>query len=326
MMARGGRGRMTFRRVPISTVPPERKSIVERTPKDCLETKSIIAAATNFSPELVDIVMDLAEHWACSMTSIDFSKSGHGTYSIAGASAGENHLLLRTGPVGLTTWRPDDEKRWEDAAPPCTLEEEYTTEELVDVLQESPSDLSHPFRKVVFDIVSRDQGYTWEPDTQQTFRSSWTWFDAGIDRFDKAHTCSEQCPTPAESGEGSKRHAAPRTCAIRPVWPPIVEKAGNSYEYDHQLAAQPDHKIQCNRTASSQLEHHHVEWSWTDDIEPQSSQSEELEAMGRGSLTGDGKFIRDLKVGDMVTIWMRARFPGWSNIVQKVEVRVYWAV
>jgi len=137
---------------------------------------------------------------------------------------------------------------------------------------------------------------------------------------------SEQCTGQAEPEDTSEAQAAPRTCAIRPVWPSTVEKADSSSHYDFQLLPTPDHKIQCNRTAGSELEHHHIEWSWTDDIDPHSSEAQELEAMGRGSSTGDGKFIKNLKVGDMVTVWGHARFPGWTNNVQKVQVRVYWAL
>jgi hypothetical protein len=137
---------------------------------------------------------------------------------------------------------------------------------------------------------------------------------------------SEQCTGQAEARDSSRIQAAPRTCAIRPVWPSIVEKADSSSHYDHRLLPTLDHKIQCNRTAGSELEHHHIEWHWTDAIDPHSNEGQDLETVGRGSATGDGTFIRNLRVGDMVTVWGRARFPGWRNIVQKVQVRVYWAL
>jgi hypothetical protein len=107
------------------------------------------------------------------------------------------------------------------------------------------------------------------------------------------------------------------------VWPPLKE---NLNEYDHYLHATPDHKIQCNRVAEHDWQHYHIEWSCTDDIDPESSAGQELEAIGRGSATGDGSFLRSLKVGDMLTVWGRARFPGWTNRIQKVEVKVYWAL
>ncbi|KIH93717.1 hypothetical protein SPBR_04257 [Sporothrix brasiliensis 5110] len=51
-----------------------------------------------------------------------------------------------------------------------------------------------------------------------------------------------------------------------------------------------------------------------------------LEKLGRGAETGDGAFVRNLRVGDVVTLWAKARFPGWVNIVQRAQIDVYWAV
>ena len=115
----------------------------------------------------------------------------------------------------------------------------------------------------------------------------------------------------------------PTTGALRPIWPTLKKDLS---AYDHPLLPTADHKIQCNCVAEHEWQHHRVEWSWTDDIDPESSRAKELEAMGRGSATGDGSFLRTLKFGDMVTVWGRARFPGWTNNVQKVRVAVYWAL
>lgn len=84
------------------------------------------------------------------------------------------------------------------------------------------------------------------------------------------------------------------------------------------------------------MKEHHVVWSYTDDIiYPNSDDSDEsidirvvsqLEDCGRGKATGDGEFVRNLKLGDIVTVWAKARFPGWANHVESVKVDVYWAV
>lgn len=98
--------------------------------------------------------------------------------------------------------------------------------------------------------------------------------------------------------------------------------------YHHELLPTPDHCIQRNKHAEKGWTHHHVEWSWddymdSDDLDLPAAQ--ELENLGRGAATGNGNFVRNLKFGDMITVWGRARFPGWSNHVQKVEIKVYWA-
>lgn len=73
---------------------------------------------------------------------------------------------------------------------------------------------------------------------------------------------------------------------------------------------------------------HRVVWSYTDDI-PHSTLTQlglSLEERGRGKATGNGEFVRNLKLGDIVTVWAKARFPGWVNYVENVKVDVYWAV
>lgn len=121
----------------------------------------------------------------------------------------------------------------------------------------------------------------------------------------------------------SEPQDVPTTGAIRPVWPLLKE---NSSEYNHELHQSPSHMIKCNRLAEHDWQHHHVEWSWKDDIDPESSAGRELIGVGRGVATADGSFIRSLKLGDMVTVWGRARFAGWTNSVEKVTVQVYWAL
>ncbi len=46
----------------------------------------------------------------------------------------------------------------------------------------------------------------------------------------------------------------------------------------------------------------------------------------RGKATGNGEFVRSLEVGDVVTLWARARFPGWFIKVKDVEIDMFWAV
>ncbi|KAI0544716.1 hypothetical protein F4679DRAFT_563895 [Xylaria curta] len=325
MIHRPGRARIPFRRVPLTNGPerpPELNNTFQRTPKDCAEVKRILSKAANFPPEVIDIVMDFAEYWACSVTSVDYSVTANGHLAIHGGGEREDKLLLRTEPLGLTTWHSDDQDRWQAAAPTRKLNEGYPGEELDGFVEGPPSTLEHPARKIIFDIISRDQGWSHDLDSHHTFRHSWTWFEAGIDRFDKAHKSSKDG---AESGSevSSSSAKGPTTDAIRPVWPPLKESLT---EYDHALHPVPDHMIQSNRVAEHDWQHHHIEWSWTDRADPELRVSEELEANGRGSATGDGSFLRTLKVGDMVTVWGHARFPGWINSVQKVQVQVYWAL
>ncbi|KAI3340864.1 hypothetical protein F4824DRAFT_355924 [Ustulina deusta] len=330
MMNDVGRPRIPFRRVPRTNPssdrpnpPPELRNIHAPTPKEYAAVKRTLGKATNFPPELIDIIMDFAEYWACSIASIDYSVTANGHLAVHGGRPGEDKFVLRTEPLGLTTWHSTDQKQWQAAAPACKLGEEYSRTELERFVEGPPSTLDHPFRKIVFDIVSRDQGWSPQRDSHGTYRFSPTWFDVGIDRFDKGHTCPDEQMEKSESKAPDGSEKIPTTSAIRPIWPPLKE---NLSEYYHQLHPAADHKIQCNRVAEHDWQHHRIEWSYTDDIDPKSSGGQELDSIGRGSATGDGSFLRSLKVGDMVTVWARARFPSWVNSIQKVRVEVYWAL
>ena len=72
---------------------------------------------------------------------------------------------------------------------------------------------------------------------------------------------------------------------------------------------------------------HRVEWRATDAIRPDLPEAVELlGANGRGTGTGNGRFVRELKLGDVITVWAKARFPAWKNYVESVKVDVYWAL
>lgn len=86
------------------------------------------------------------------------------------------------------------------------------------------------------------------------------------------------------------------------------------------------HNLQRNRTATGDTQEYKITFSYDDHIDPESNEAHELDLQGRGACTGDGIYIRDLKVGDVVTVWGKARFPGWANSIKSVSMEVYWAV
>lgn len=121
---------------------------------------------------------------------------------------------------------------------------------------------------------------------------------------------------------------------VSPALPPRQE--GQSYEA-YRISARlkhpflpseaPDKTIQVNRTATQTWSEFEVVWRWDDAIDPESEEALEMaKEQGRGRATADGKFVRSLEVGDVVSVWSRARFPGWANIVERIEVKVYWAI
>lgn len=72
---------------------------------------------------------------------------------------------------------------------------------------------------------------------------------------------------------------------------------------------------------------HTVTWASSDDVtDPNSPAADALAMNGRGRQTANGEFVRSLTVGDVVTVWAKARYPGWNNFVKSVGVSVYWAI
>ncbi|KAI5924496.1 hypothetical protein F4810DRAFT_663910 [Camillea tinctor] len=329
---RRGGARVPIRRIPLAPTPsqPAGSSVLvneyETSPSDCIEVKRVLAKASGFPPEIVDIIMDFAEYWVCSVSTIDCTGLQSGHHIIAsGRPDKENEMLIRTPPLGLTKWRPGNNELWRTKATPRPLQEEYPQSQLLKDYASGPKDtLEHPCRKVVFDITSHDQGFGGEAATRGTYNRSYTWFDAGLDRFDASNECPQDCKERTEPQRADHAAEMIPTCAIRPVWPPLNEAAT---DYDHALHSPPDHVIQRNKVAVKEWQDHHVEWSRADNIDPESTAGQDLETVhGRGAATGNGEFVRDLKVGDMVTVWGRARFGAWKNFVKTATVRVYWAV
>lgn len=152
--------------------------------------------------------------------------------------------------------------------------------------------------------------------------------------------------TPASSSEGAAPPPRPSfdLSALATLNPP-VQAADNTTEafFNHPLLPRENCKIQCNVTADREFREHRVVWSYTDDIrappatsdadadadvaaDADSPEVKALEDVGRGKVTGDGEFVRNLKLGDIVTVWTKARFPGWANYLERVKVDVYWAI
>jgi hypothetical protein len=157
-------------------------------------------------------------------------------------------------------------------------------------------------------------------------------------------TGNAQCTRDARPEAPGLDAAALSVCALRPIHPtiaqlPKVDQAGGQdqntdasnapkakYKYVHPLLAQPEWEIHRNKSATSSWQEHVVTWSYLDDINPDSDAGKALDDEGRGRATGDGSFVRSLLLGDVITVWAKARFGGWVNNVEDVKVEVYWAV
>jgi hypothetical protein len=130
--------------------------------------------------------------------------------------------------------------------------------------------------------------------------------------------------------KASAANPAPLVCSLRTLLPettvgPSADGSETQYEFTHALNPM-DSCLQRNITADKILRTHKIVWSYDDNIDPESPEADEIEYRGRGKATANGEFVRNMKVGDTVTVWAKARYPGWVNNIDEVTIHVYWAV
>lgn len=70
-----------------------------------------------------------------------------------------------------------------------------------------------------------------------------------------------------------------------------------------------------------------VEWNYDDDVDFEDEVVvKKLYDVGRGEQMGNGEFVRNMRIGDVVIVWGKMRFGGWINNILLVKVEVYWLV
>lgn len=221
---------------------------------------------------------------------------------------------------------------------------------------------AHPCRKIVFRFRSRDQGWGGDYKNRGTYSGSFTWIDVGRERARVVdENESELLGVSIElQQQGARREEGSESDVEKMLaWnlesvvpPPKIDGAPKRsqewldlgdgapkrsqewlglgdrsppVELNHPFLPH-DMTLQKNRTATNEAKDYTIVWRWDDDVDAESTDGEELQEAGRGKATGNGEFVRSLEVGDVVTLWARARFPGWFITVEDVEVDMFWAV
>ncbi|UNI13589.1 hypothetical protein JDV02_000317 [Purpureocillium takamizusanense] len=302
------------------------------TPIDIAVTRIMLARSKRLPPDLVDAIFDYAEYWAHSTNAINFTTEHQDHLRISSSSQVETKFLLRSFPLGLTGIAADkalvEELAYDtNEAKPRPLAKEHEPAYFARLANYPTPRLARPCRRIVFSIRGKDQGWVSQPDSQGTFDASWTWYEAGLERFDADQDCDSKCTYDVRR-ESPKSTAMPLpVCGLRSLKPTIKSNPeDDDYTYDHPLLHQDPFVIQKNRTAAREFDDHVVTWSYLDDAKPDSDAGKALAEQGRGRATGDGAFVRDLRLGDVVTVWGMARFAGWVNNVESVKIDLYWAV
>ncbi|PNY27083.1 Uncharacterized protein TCAP_02987 [Tolypocladium capitatum] len=301
------------------------------TPMDVVLTRTMLTRSKGLPQELVDAILDFAEYWVHSTNVINYIAEGRDPRRVVGTTETENQFLIRSYPLGLTGIGGDKNLAEELAydtseARPLPLSREHEPRFFATLVDYPTPRLLRPARKVVFSIKSKDQGWS-SLETYGSYGGSYTWFEAGLERFDEDQDCDSKCTYDVRHYSPSSAAPPLAVCGLRPVHPSTRrDSPDQDYKYVHPLLPQDRLVIQRNKVAERKWRYRVVTWSYLDDIKPDSEAGKAIEAEGRGAATGDGSFVNGLRLGDVITIWGKARFPGWVNNIKSVRIDVYWAL
>lgn len=173
-----------------------------------------------------------------------------------------------------------------------------------------PHRTAHPCRKVVFSVLSHDQGGYSERrwagvERPAVYEGSFTWFDTEVFHNAQEQPQRESIHEKMNPTDKSRQHFAPDN--------PLLLPRGNC--------------LQRNRARTQPGKRHNIVWHYLDNIAPDSPEASDMEHdTGRGRDTLGGKQVREMEVGDSIMVWARARFSGWVNYVDELSIRVFWAV
>lgn len=324
---------------------------------DVVVVKAMLSEGLKLPPEIVLSIIDFAEYWPHSSVRLDHPitvQSGRrrenqfvvSLSSLANLTDQQRSQLtplqLRSKPLGLIKKVHYDDHYYSfTTANPLPLSEDglHPLSQYQKWIGGPTDTLEHPCRKIVFTIESHDQGWGGLHQDRGSYRGSWTWFEAGLERFDKNATHPGDTPekdavvAEAAANEAAGPSSTPRgpnqvppdpyfpVYGMRSLYPTLEP---DQPAFHHDLHPSHEWTIQKNKAATRQSTIHKVVWSWNDDINPLTA--EQLDALGRGPATGNGDFVRNLKLGDVVTVWAKTRFGGWVNNVEHVNMDIYWAL
>lgn len=256
--------------------------------------------------EVIDMILDEAEYWPSVVTS------------------------LRTTPFVIAT---DGDRECLRTPPLCYDPDMLEELDKRRVGRENDNDTSHillhrgmhPCRKIVFDISSHDQGWGGERRHQGSFMGSWTWFSAYISTRRRGGYEGQGKPTTIRRNH--RHNFSSSESELSESESDSDQERGGRSPSSHPRPFLPEPtKLQCNRTATIHPTNYHIVWHYKDDIHPDSDEAMRIEQeTGRGRATLDGSAVREMEIGDEVSVWLRARFAQWRNHVDKMSVRVYWA-
>jgi len=105
-----------------------------------------------------------------------------------------------------------------------------------------------------------------------------------------------------------------------------TEEGGISLGWEDNVLPN-ENKLQENPATVRFWKDYNITWHYLDDIQPDSAEGRRIEAEEwRGRATLDGRVVREMRVGDSLALWARARQPNSINYVKKASVKIFWAI
>ena len=314
---------------------------------DVIHARELLQTGSNgqLPNEVINMILDYAEYWP----HVSASKS----YTIVarGNSSHEDVLVVRTPPIcALATAGCEDDSRGlpeptllhparkvvfrihshdqgysqEAAETQGTYEASYTwfDTEIDEEFGPMPSD--EPLSRIPWELSSTKFLYD-RPQNRHRQESKKNSKERIRDEMRKS---SEVFHT--QEADSQSDHLAE-------VPPSAKDQPNESNNPEHPELPKPrlfshrwlqDHKyeVQYNVQAKREVTEHTIIWRHTDNVQEDSPEAAELQRIGRGRATGDGRFVRSLVLGDCVSLWAKARHPQWLNTVESATVEVYFAI
>jgi hypothetical protein len=191
-------------------------------------------------------------------------------------------------------------------------------------------------RKIVFQIWSHDQGTSSYRAHWGTYENVHSWIEAGVDHV-RATNDVEGTELPARMLWIPKDISFYRTPGDSEDIPGEnndsdadsmgVSRSGESQEVLFRIDPDAQLGLQRNVHADRDTYHHTITWYYSDGTadDPRPPMIGD-EAEPEGANLQGGGFVRDLRVGDCVTIWAKAQYPNWANTIERAQIDVYWAI
>ena len=321
--------------------------------------------------EIIDIILDLAEYWPHTSSILDMTTrvySGHMYYGSYAArprqklerllstpesrrESKENGFLIRTPPLGWHCVSDADSSKRRESEPPSIIQPRPKWKPLIP-RPRTPTWLPprglHPARRVVFEILSREERLenTHRPGSTFCYANSKTSFDATVDTISFPKTTKKSIKRSIDpliwTAEAATKdyHQQPADICYtirsrspnHPSPSPSSSSCSSSSSNPPYQATSPS-GVTKNYTAHNRK----VVRTWRYDGAERCYLPTTDRDFGSENAT---EFVRGLKEGDCIGLWARARKveardarrrPGeqdraWCNVVDRVAIHVFWAV